>query len=78
MIAPLQKIRFGCDLPALFEEICLKSSVRDSAGVIFGLSIAKVSLAKIAKRAIEIQDMVILEELENIECVNREVENETI
>ena len=67
-----KRISFTVDLPSLFQEITRRTDARESPGVITGLNQAQVYLATIAKRAIEINDPVILRALENMGCVNRE------
>jgi len=68
------KIGFTVDLPALFEEISMNDPIRSNRGALMGLNQIKVKLDKIAKRAIEINDFYILEQLEAIGVVNREKE----
>lgn len=57
-------IRFKVALPALFQEIASHTEVLGCPGAITGLEIIKVCLYNIARRAMEIQDVTILEELE--------------
>ena len=65
-------IPFTVDLPALMAEVCKTTEAANSPGVIFGFKIAESRLHKIARRAIEINDPIILIELEMIGVVKRE------
>ena len=56
-------LRFGVELPSLFQEIARHTEVRESPGAILGLEIIQKSLYKIATRAIELDDKLILDEL---------------
>ena len=60
----MPRLRWKVDLTGLFREIANHTEVRGSPGAIMGLEIIQKSLYKIAQRALEINDEIILEELE--------------
>lgn len=62
-------LRFKVDLTALFQEIASHTEVARSPGAILGLEIIQRSLYRIAQRALEIDDEIILKELEAMACI---------
>jgi len=64
-------LKWSVDLPSLFTEI---ETSTEAPGIVVGLSVARNVLHQLARRAIELNDQVLLDDLIRIGVISKEPE----